>query len=51
MTYKKTCGTCRFFDDDPTKKHPDCDGACHPPYRPLFNFCPHCGARVVMGHE
>ena len=29
MTYKKTCGTCRFFDDDPTKKHPDCDGACH----------------------
>lgn len=22
-----------------------------PPYRPLFNFCPHCGARVVMGHE
>lgn len=29
MTYKKTCGTCRFFDDDPTRKHPDCDGACH----------------------
>lgn len=25
----KTCGTCRFFDDDPTQKHPDCDGSCH----------------------
>ncbi len=29
MTHKKTCGTCRFFDDDPTYKHPDCDGSCH----------------------
>lgn len=22
-----------------------------PPYRPSFNYCPHCGARVVTGHE
>lgn len=26
MTHKKTCGTCRFFDDDPIEA---CDGTCH----------------------